>query len=100
MRVDELKAPVRVGWKTISSFRPEWDDTTITFALRAEGNDTVLSFAHRGFKQAKEGYAITTTGWVYYLVSLKPSQLETDLEAGKGTPHPNDSDYHVLHESV
>jgi len=36
-RVDELKPPVRVGWKTISSFRPEWDDTTITFDLRAGG---------------------------------------------------------------
>src|SRR5437016_2730518 len=43
MRVDELKPPVRVGWKTISSFRPEWDDTTITFDLRAGGGTTRCS---------------------------------------------------------
>jgi uncharacterized protein YndB with AHSA1/START domain len=84
MEVDELKPPVRVGWKTISSAVPGWDGTTVTFDLRAEGSDTVLCFAHRGFKQADEGYACTTTGWGYYLVSL-PQYLET----GKGAPHPD-----------
>jgi len=84
IRVDELKAPVRVGWKTISSFRPEWDGTTITFDLRAEGSDTVLSFAHCGFEKADEVYALTTTGWGYYLVSLQQY-----LETGKGAPHPD-----------
>jgi hypothetical protein len=84
MRVDELKGPVRVSWTTISSFRPEWNGTTITFDLRAEGSDTVLSFAHRGFKQADEGYAVTTTGWGYYLVSLQQY-----LETGKGAPSPD-----------
>lgn len=29
----------------------------ISFELRPEGSDTVLSFAHRGFRQADEGYA-------------------------------------------
>jgi len=84
MEVDEFKPPVRVGWKTISSAAPGWDGTTITFDLRAEGSDTVLSFAHRGFKQADEGYARTTTGWGYYLVSLQQY-----LETGKGAPHPD-----------
>jgi uncharacterized protein YndB with AHSA1/START domain len=84
VRVDEIKPPVRVAWKTISSFRPEWEDTTITFDLRAEGSDTVLFFAHRGFKQADEAYALTTTGWAYYLVSLQQY-----LETGKGAPSPD-----------
>ncbi|HUZ71443.1 MAG TPA: SRPBCC domain-containing protein [Stellaceae bacterium] len=56
VRVEERKPPVHVVWKTISSFRPKWDGTTITFALRAEGSDTVLSFAHRGFVQGDEVY--------------------------------------------
>lgn len=85
VRVDELKPPVRVGWKTISANAPGgWNGTTITFDLRAEGGDTVLSFAHRGFGQADEGYALVTTGWAYYLVSLQQY-----LETGKGAPHPD-----------
>ena len=84
VRVDELEPPVRVVWKVISSFRPEWEETTITFDLRVEGSDTVLSFAHRGFKQADEVYALTTTGWGYYLVSLQQY-----VETGKGAPSPD-----------
>jgi uncharacterized protein YndB with AHSA1/START domain len=87
--VAELTAPVHVGWKTISAGAPGWDGTTITFDLRADGSDTALAFAHRGFKQADGAYAATTTGWGYYLVSLKRY-----LEAGKGMPHPDNSDYH------
>lgn len=83
--IDELEPPAHVCWKTISANAPGgWDGTTITFGLRSEGGDTVLSFAHRGFKQADEGYARVTTGWAYYLVSLQQY-----LETGKGAPHPD-----------
>jgi uncharacterized protein YndB with AHSA1/START domain len=83
VKIDELKRPVLVGWSTISSSLSGWGGTTITFDLRAEGNDAVLAFAHRGFKQADESYARTTTGWGYYLASLQQY-----LETGKGAPHP------------
>lgn len=83
MRVDELQPPVRVGWKTISSTAPGgWDGTTITFDLRVEGSDTVLSLAHRGFAQAGDDYARVTMGWDHYLVSL-----QLYLETGRGTRH-------------
>ena len=82
--IDELWPPVRVGWKTVSSFRPEWEGTTITFDLRTEGSGTVLSFAHRAFAQADEGYAVTTTGWGYYLASLQQY-----VERGEGAPSPD-----------
>jgi uncharacterized protein YndB with AHSA1/START domain len=82
--VDELEPPLRVVWRTTSSFRPEWEGTTITFDLRAEGSDTVLSFAHRGFRQAGEVYALTTTGWGHYLAGL-----QRYLETGNGAPSPN-----------
>jgi hypothetical protein len=45
----------------------------------------VLSFAHRGFAQADEGYARVTTGWGYYLVSL---QLYLETGKGDGEPWP------------
>lgn len=84
VRVEELKPPIRVVWKTISSFRPEWSGTTITFDLRSEGSDTMLSFAHCGFEETDEIYALTTTGWGYYLVSLQQY-----LEMGEGAPSPD-----------
>jgi uncharacterized protein YndB with AHSA1/START domain len=84
VRVDELKSPVHVGWKTVSCFNPQWDGTTIAFDLRKEGEHTVLSFAHRGFEEADEVYARTTTGWGYFLVSLQQY-----LETGSGGPSPD-----------
>ena len=91
VRVDALEPPVRLGWTVIAANAPGgWAGTKITFDLAAKGSDTVLSFAHRGFKQADEGYALVTTGWAYYLVSLQQY-----LERGKGTPQ-QDKDFSIL----
>jgi len=83
--IDHLEPPVRVAWSTISANAPGgWAGTTIAFDLRADGDGTVLAFAHRGFAQADEGYALVTTGWAYFLVSLQQY-----LETGNGAPHPD-----------
>jgi uncharacterized protein YndB with AHSA1/START domain len=83
LRVNELEPPVRVAWKIISSNAPGgWNGTTITFDLRADGNETVVSFAHRGFETANEDYERVTAGWEFYLVSL-----QRYLETGTGSPH-------------
>ena len=79
--IKELEPPLHVVWKTSSSFRPEWGGTTIIFDLRAEADHTVVSFAHRGFEQADERYAVTTTGWGVALASLR-----SYLETGTGSP--------------
>ena len=84
VEVAELAAPLRVRWKVTSSFRPEWIGTAVTFDLQAEGSSTVLRFAHRGFEQADDIYALCTTGWAYYLVSLHQY-----LETGRGAPSPD-----------
>ena len=84
VRVDALDPPARVGWRTLTSTAPSgWEGSSITFDLRAEGDDTVLAFAHRGLACADEGYARVTTGWAYYLISLQQY-----LETGTGAPHP------------
>jgi hypothetical protein len=79
-------APERVyqALTTAEDIRNRWEGTTLSFDLRAEGSDTVLSFAHRGFNQADEGYARVTTGWAYYLISLQQY-----LETGKGARRPD-----------
>jgi uncharacterized protein YndB with AHSA1/START domain len=84
VRVAELVPSVRVGWKITASFRPEWVDTTITFDLRADKDATVVLFAHRGFQRADDIYALCTTGWGYYLVSLQQY-----LQTGQGAPSPD-----------
>ncbi len=77
--VKELEPPLHVLWKTVSSFRPEWDGTTIVFDLRVDAGGTVLSFAHRGFEAADERYAVTTTEWGQHLQNLK-EYLEKEKE--------------------
>jgi uncharacterized protein YndB with AHSA1/START domain len=78
--VDDLAPPVRVGWTTTASFHPEWMGTTLAFDLQAEGGDTLLSFAHRGFEQADDRYAMFDTGWGVYLERLKQA-VETGAAA-------------------
>ena len=83
----ELTPQTHVGWKMISSGLPAFDGTTVAFDLRANGGDTMLAFAHRGFKRADDGFAGATTRWGFYLVSLKRY-----LEGGQGSPNPVDAD--------
>ena len=82
--VEELNPVTRVRWKVANS---AWQGNDIEFNLKADGNDTTLLFAHRGFPRADEGYASATTRWGFYLLSLKRY-----LQAGKGTPNPDDSE--------
>ena len=82
VRIDDLKADARVAWKTTASNAPGgWNGTMIEFDLRADERATVLSFAHRGFAAADDGYARVTAGWGHYLLSLQQY-----LETGKGMP--------------
>jgi uncharacterized protein YndB with AHSA1/START domain len=80
--IEALAPPVRVAWKTLSSFHPEWLGTTISFDLAPAGADTALVFNHRGFRHADNRFDLFTKGWAHYLSSLK-----TYLETGKGAPH-------------
>jgi uncharacterized protein YndB with AHSA1/START domain len=84
VRIDELTRPTRAVWSVLESFRQEWGGTTISFDLSADGSGTILLFAHRGFVEADDRYAQTTTGWAYYLVSLQQF-----LETGAGAPSPD-----------
>ncbi len=85
VRIDALQPPSHVSWTTLSSTAPGgWQDTTIRFDLRAEGDMTVLLFAHRGFAETGETYARVTTGWAYFLFSL-----QRYLETGTGVPAPD-----------
>jgi uncharacterized protein YndB with AHSA1/START domain len=85
LNVKELKPPSRLSWNLMSG---GFEDTTITFDLRGEGETTTLSFVHAGFDRADDRYAGATSRWGYYLVSLKKY-----LETGSGNPNPDDIDF-------
>ena len=85
LRIEELKPSSRVAWKVLSAAMPTWADTTVEFGMDAEGTGTKLRFAHRGFQQADELFAMSATIWASFLISMKQY-----LETGKGTPHPDD----------
>ena len=82
--VEQLNPAARVRWKVANS---AWQGNDIEFNLKADGNDTTLLFAHRGFPRADEEFASATTRWGFYLLSLKRY-----LQTGKGTPNPDDSE--------
>ncbi|HKT40746.1 MAG TPA: SRPBCC domain-containing protein [Rhodanobacteraceae bacterium] len=81
----ELKPTTRIVWKVLSAAMPTWEDTTVAFEMTSEGDGTMLHFRHRGFQQADDLFAMSTTIWASFLISLKQY-----LETGKGMPHPDD----------
>ncbi len=84
VRVIEVHEGCRLTWEVLSSFLPAWTGTTISFDLQPDGEATILRFAHRGYAVADDVYAMCTTGWGYYMVSLQQY-----VETGKGAPSPD-----------
>jgi uncharacterized protein YndB with AHSA1/START domain len=82
MEVIESSRPGRVEWRCIQG-PEEWVGTTISFDLRAEGEETVVLFAHAGWREPVEFLHHCTTAWGSYLLSLKRG-----LEGGTATPWP------------
>src|SRR5262249_37759053 len=85
LRVEELQPNSLVRWSVTNE---AWDGKEVEFVLRPNGGNTVLAFAHRGFKQADHKYANANTRWGFYLLSLKRY-----LETGKGSPNPHDGNF-------
>ncbi len=82
--VEALEPATRARWKVANA---AWPASDIEFTLRAEGGDTILVFAHRGFPRADEAFASATMRWGFYVLSLKRY-----LQTGKGSPNPDDGD--------
>ncbi|HEY2813358.1 MAG TPA: SRPBCC domain-containing protein [Acidimicrobiales bacterium] len=83
MQLVELTSPSRVVWRCVRGPN-EWLDTTVTFDLRAEGDETVVVFTHAGWREPVEFMHHCSTKWGIYLLSLKHG-----LEGAKATPWPD-----------
>jgi len=74
----------RVHW-TVADSNPDWDGTRLTFDLEPAGERTLLTFGHRGWKEANGFFGHCSMKWATFLLSLR-SQVET----GRGRPFPDD----------
>ena len=84
VRIDELRPGAAVAWTVTASGAPGgWEGSTVRFDLEADGDETALRFAHRGLRHADDGFARVTSGWAFYLASLRQY-----VETGAGVPHP------------
>ena len=84
MEVLRLEPNKRVEW----GFRegpPEWIGTNVTFDLSQDGDQTIVLFGHRNWREAVEFTAHCSMKWATFLLSLR--QL---VETGAGSPSPDD----------
>jgi uncharacterized protein YndB with AHSA1/START domain len=63
----------------------EWIGTDATFELSDAGNQTILLFGHRNWREAVEFTAHCSMKWGTFLLSLREL-----VETGKGRPSPDD----------
>jgi uncharacterized protein YndB with AHSA1/START domain len=82
--VIELNPNKKVQWR-FESGPEEWIGTDVTFTLSEAGDQTLISFGHRNWREAVEFTAHCSMKWATFLLSLK--QL---VETGKGRPAPDD----------
>jgi len=81
MKIVELAPPKRMTWSCLSG-PPEWPGTRIGFRLTpAEDGGTVLQFAHRGWRSARDDLPRANTVWGHLMFDLRDY-----VESGKAAP--------------
>lgn len=75
MRIAALEKGAKLAWQCVAG-PPDWVGTSVTFDLAREGDDTVVRFAHRGWKEATDLMGRCSATWAHFLFGLK-SMLET-----------------------
>ena len=73
-----------VHWR-FKSGPAEWLETDVTFSLSQAGDQTVLLFGHRNWREAVDFTAHCSMKWATFLLSLKEL-----VETGTGKPSPDD----------
>ena len=84
MEVLELIPGKKVRWR-VKDGPKEWVGTDIDFSLSQEGDQTVVLFGHRNWREAVEFTAHCSMKWAIFMLSLR--QL---VETGKGRSAPDD----------
>ncbi len=82
--LSQLEPNQRVTWR-FASGPPEWLGTRVTFDLSQKGEQTLILFGHRDWREPVDFMAHCSMKWATFLLSLK--QL---VETGRGLPAPDD----------
>lgn len=80
MKIIKLLANRQVVWHCLGG-PPEWISTQIAFDLEVKGNETIIHFAHRGWRSTAGTFPSCNYDWGRYLSSLRAY-----LEKGRGFP--------------
>jgi len=81
LRLDPNK---EVRWR-FRSGPAEWVGTDVTFNLSRDGDQTLILFGHRNWREAVEFTAHCSMKWATFLLSLREL-----VETGQGKPSPDD----------
>jgi uncharacterized protein YndB with AHSA1/START domain len=84
MEVLELTPDKKVVWR-VKAGPPEWVGTDIDFSLAQHGDQTIVLFGHRNWRESVEFTAHCSMKWAVFLLSLREL-----VETGKGRPSPDD----------
>jgi uncharacterized protein YndB with AHSA1/START domain len=84
MEVKKTDPGKELRWRCIEG-PDEWIGTDITFDLSQQGDQVIIIFGHRDWKEAIEFTAHCSMKWAVFLLSLRDY-----VETGKGKPSPND----------
>src|SRR5262249_44478633 len=75
MEVAEVNEGARVVWRCVDG-PADWIGTDVAFDLAAEGEETVVRFRHRNWRETTDFMGHCSTKWAFMLFDLK-SRVET-----------------------
>lgn len=84
MRVEKLEQNSLVEWTCLAG-DDEWIDTTFTFDLTPQSEQTVVRFTHGNWREMTDFFAVCNYHWGFYMRSLK-----SFCETGRGEPFEGD----------
>lgn len=84
MKVLDQRPNERVEWE-VTDGPEEWIGTHVRFDLSRQDDQTIVRFAHEGWREPGEFMSHCSTRWATYLLSLKEL-----VETGSGRPHPHE----------
>ena len=84
LEVTEVEPNRKVQWR-FKTGPEEWLGTDATFDLYQDGENTILVFGHRNWREPVEFMAHCSMKWATFMLSLKEL-----VETGRGKPSPND----------
>jgi uncharacterized protein YndB with AHSA1/START domain len=84
MEVVALDPNKKVHWR-VKSGPEEWVGTDMIFNLSQDGDQTIVLFGHKNWREANEFTSHCSMKWATFMLSLREL-----VETGKGRPSPKD----------